>query len=529
MVSSRYEILESLGQGGMGMVFKARDRVLDEVVALKVLRTDVATTPEMAERFRAEIKLARRVTHKNVCRIHEYGEDADLRYISMAFVDGVDLKQVLRQRGGLPRDEGFDVAIQVADGLEAIHEEGIIHRDLKSSNIMRDARGVVRLMDFGIAKQSQGDTLQGLTATGMIVGTPEYMSPEQARGQRLDVRSDVYSMGVVMYELFTGRVPFRGDTPIATIIKHLQEPPPLDLPEAAAIPRPLVGVLRQALAKDPSARHASAGAVAEALRRARPLAQDTTVTLTSTPQPAPTLVATRRAHPDAATVPAQRRRIRRSALVGLALGLGLLAAAPFVWRWASPPAESPAEVPSITLAPEPAATLAAAAGLPTPVPSPSAAAVAQGSASPAPIVARPAVANVPRPSEPVRPTSDATASRVLPEGGPALPTGPRPAVRVVSVNPPRVARGAEAGLVIEYSVEGVTAGADVEVLERRELKSAERSLQVMEERVRRANGAHTSLKAIRPPPETPPGVYTFEARVSIGGAESRGSAVFEVR
>ena len=268
VVAGRYEILALLGQGGMGMVFKARDRQLDEVIALKVLRSDTTITPELSRRFRAEIKMARRVTHKNVCRIHEYGQDGDLQYISMAFVDGVDLKQVLRRQGGLTTQEAFDVAIAVAEALQAVHEEGIVHRDLKTANIMRDARGVVRLMDFGIAKQTEEGS-PGLTATGMIVGTPEYMSPEQCRGEKVDVRSDVYSLGVVVYELFTGRVPFRGETAIATIIKHLQEPPPLDSPEAAPLPGPVVRVLAKALAKNPADRYATAHDVAEALSEAR--------------------------------------------------------------------------------------------------------------------------------------------------------------------------------------------------------------------------------------------------------------------
>ena len=263
---SRYEILGPLGQGGMGMVYKARDRSLDEVVAIKVLRPDFAQDPRMADRFKSEIRLARRVRHRNVCAIHDYGEDQGLFYISMEYLEGVDLKHQLRERGALPAADAYEVAIQIAEGLQAVHEAGIIHRDLKTPNIMRDAGGVARLMDFGIAKR-EGDGTR--TATGHIVGTPEYMSPEQAQGHRVDFRSDIYALGIVVYEIFTGRVPFRGETPISTILKHLHDPPPLDPPEAESIPAAVRSVLRRCLEKDPADRFPSARDVAEALRGAR--------------------------------------------------------------------------------------------------------------------------------------------------------------------------------------------------------------------------------------------------------------------
>jgi hypothetical protein len=220
----------------------------------------------MAQRFRSEIKLARKVSHRNVCRIHEYGEHEGLRYICMELVDGVNLKQLVREGNGLPAGEAYDVAIQMAKGLQAIHDAGIIHRDLKTPNIMRDARGIVRLMDFGIAKQLEGGGSAGLTLAGQMIGTPEYMSPEQGRGYKLDYRTDIYSLGVVIFEVFTGGVPFRGDTPVATVFKHVQEAPALDHPR---IPPPLVPVLRKALAKDPDERYATARGVAAALRLAR--------------------------------------------------------------------------------------------------------------------------------------------------------------------------------------------------------------------------------------------------------------------
>ena len=263
---SRYEIRGPLGRGGMGMVFKAHDRSLDETVAIKILRPEFAQDAKMGERFRSEIKLARKVRHRNVCTIHDYGEDHGLLYISMEFVEGVDLKQILRASGPLSPETAFDVAIQVAEGLQAVHDAGIVHRDLKTPNIMLDNQGMARLMDFGVAKRLGDETL---TATGHIVGTPEYMSPEQAQGRKADFRSDLYAMGIVVYEIFTGHVPFRGDTPLSTILKHLNDPPPLDGAPAARLPRALRPVLRRALAKDPEDRHDSARELAEALRQAR--------------------------------------------------------------------------------------------------------------------------------------------------------------------------------------------------------------------------------------------------------------------
>jgi serine/threonine-protein kinase len=251
----------------MGTVYKANDLVLDETVAIKVLRPDYALDPKMAKRFKTEIKLARKVRHKNVCSIHDYGEYKGFLYISMELIEGVDLKRIMREKGTPPVDECYDLAIQVAEGLQAVHDAGIIHRDLKASNIMRDKAGTVRLMDFGVAKQyGTGGTI---TSTGQVVGTPEYMSPEQAQGHKLDFRSDVYALGVLIYELFTGQVPFRGDTPISTILKHIHEQPPIYGRPSSKIPTPLLPLLRRALAKNPNERQSSVKQVIEELKRAR--------------------------------------------------------------------------------------------------------------------------------------------------------------------------------------------------------------------------------------------------------------------
>ena len=265
VIGGRYRVVAPLGRGGMGAVYRAHDEVLDEDVALKILRPEVAGTPEMAARFRSEIKLARKVSHWNVCRIHEYGEEGGLQYISMELISGATLKDRLRA-GPLPPDQAFDVSIQIAEGLAAIHKVGIIHRDLKSPNVMIDDKGTAKVMDFGIAKPASAGT-DG-ASTGYVLGSPEYMSPEQARGRRADFRSDLYSLGIVVFEAFTGRVPFRGATPVETLMMHVEAPPPIDDP-SLALPPALLPVLRSALAKDPAARFPDAAAMAEALKAAR--------------------------------------------------------------------------------------------------------------------------------------------------------------------------------------------------------------------------------------------------------------------
>ena len=219
-LASRYEIQGLLGRGGMGLVFKALDHTLGEVVALKVLLPGIDLSPEVLQRFRSEAKLARKVHHRNVCAILGYEEDGDVPFIVMELVLGTDLKRHLHKVGAMEWEDGFEVSLQVTEGLAAIHEAGVIHRDLKPANITRDDKGIVRVMDFGIAK---GGTHAGLTDDGKCVGTIDYMSPEQIMSGDIDARSDIYSFGVVIYELFTGRVPFKGDTPAATMRKHLEE------------------------------------------------------------------------------------------------------------------------------------------------------------------------------------------------------------------------------------------------------------------------------------------------------------------
>ena len=262
-ISGRYELTGVLGRGGMGTVYRAHDHSLDEDVALKVLSETVEDSADADRRFRAEIRLARKVRHPNVCAIHEYGQLEDLQYIVMELVHGQDLRKYLDSRGRLSMTEALDLAREIGEGLQAIHDAGVIHRDLKLANVMRDGAGRLRLMDFGIAKRA-GDMMS--TVTGHIVGTPEYMSPEQVQGQPVDARADIYSLGVMTYELLTGRVPFRAETPLGLIMMHVHEPPKLN---DDAIPGEVAAILGKALAKKPEDRYESARAFSSALTAAR--------------------------------------------------------------------------------------------------------------------------------------------------------------------------------------------------------------------------------------------------------------------
>jgi serine/threonine protein kinase len=258
LLAGRYEIQELLGAGALGRVYRALDRTLNEAVAVKVLHPETTRSAEITRRFRNEIKLARRVRHVNVCAIHEYGEEGPLRFVAMELVEGADLQRVLREKGPLPPAEIYEVALQVARGLGAIHDAGVIHRDLKTSNIVRDHTGAVRLLDFGIAKRRTPTGTLALTNVERVVGTPEYMSPEQIRGDDLDPRSDIYSFGIVLFELCTGTLPFEGKTPLDTMLRQVNEPPPLYGDRAARIPPALLSLLRRLLAKDPAGRPTAA-------------------------------------------------------------------------------------------------------------------------------------------------------------------------------------------------------------------------------------------------------------------------------
>jgi serine/threonine protein kinase len=242
----------------MGVVYRAHDRELDEPVAIKTLKPDsIQADGTSLERFKQEIRLARRITHRNVLRTHDFGEAGGTPYISMEYLEGVTLKDLVKNKGALPLGVGLRVAKQMCQGLEAAHQQGVVHRDIKPQNMLiLPETGDVKIMDFGIARVSEMKAgAAGLTSTGMVMGTPDYMPPEQAQGQPADFRSDIYSMGVVLFEIFTGRMPFDGDTPMAVVLSHIQKPPPSPRAVNARLPAALERVILRCLEKNPANRY----------------------------------------------------------------------------------------------------------------------------------------------------------------------------------------------------------------------------------------------------------------------------------
>jgi len=262
VLGSRYEILSLLGQGGMGAVYKAHDIELERLVALKIIRPELTTNPEMLRRFKQELILARQVTHRNVIRIFDLGQADGFKFITMEYLEGEDLRAILKKKGKLPPDEAARIVLQICRALEVAHGEGVIHRDLKPPNIMLDANGRAYVMDFGIARSAN---LPGMTQTGALIGTPEYMSPEQGKGEKLDERSDLFSLGVISYELVTGQSPFYSDTPLATLWKRMQEKAKPLCEVDPAIPKPLSDIVAKAMEIEPADRFASAGEMAQQL------------------------------------------------------------------------------------------------------------------------------------------------------------------------------------------------------------------------------------------------------------------------
>ena len=261
----RYQIIEELGQGGMGKVYKVYDDKIKEKIALKLLKPDIIRDNHTIERFRNELKLARKIRHKNVCQMFDLGEAEGAHYITMEYVSGQDLKGLMGQTGQLTVGTAVHIAKQICEGLVEAHNLGVVHRDLKPGNIMIDKKGIVRIMDFGIARSLES---KGITENGMMIGTPTYMSPEQAEGAEVDQRSDIYSLGVILYEMLTGEVPFKGETPMAIALKHLNEN--LRDPKSinTEIPSELSRAVLQCLEKKKEKRYQSAGELLSELIKA---------------------------------------------------------------------------------------------------------------------------------------------------------------------------------------------------------------------------------------------------------------------
>ena len=253
--AKRYTIIEELGKGGMGNVYKASDTELSEKVAIKLINPKIAADKKTIERFRNELKLARKIRHKNVCQMYDLNRENEKYYITMEYVPGEDLKSFIRRSRQLSINGAISITRQVCEGLIEAHKHGVIHRDLKPSNIMIDREGNVRIMDFGIARSLKS---KSITGSGIMIGTPEYLSPEQADGEDIDRRSDIYSLGVILYEIVSGQLPFQGDTPLSLAVKHRIEKPEDPRTINSHIPESLSRIILKCLEKNREDRYQNA-------------------------------------------------------------------------------------------------------------------------------------------------------------------------------------------------------------------------------------------------------------------------------
>jgi eukaryotic-like serine/threonine-protein kinase len=254
VVADRYELEELVGTGGMSSVFKARDRLLERPVALKILHEHYIADPDYVERFRREARAVAQLAHPNIVTVIDRGEQDGRQFIVFEYVDGENLKQVVHREGAMPVRDAVDLGLQVARALGYAHHRGIVHRDVKPQNVILNEDGRAKVTDFGIARSLDVD---GVTQTGTVLGTSDYIAPEQAQGQPVDDRTDVYSLGVVLYELLTGEVPFRGEGFVAVAMQHVNEPPPNVLDRRGDVPPRLALAIERAMSKRPEDRQAS--------------------------------------------------------------------------------------------------------------------------------------------------------------------------------------------------------------------------------------------------------------------------------
>ena len=281
--AGRYQVIEELGIGGMGRVYKVQDLEVGERIALKLLRAEIAARGDMIRRFREELRLARRVSHKNVCRMFDLGSFEGTSYITMEYVDGEDLKRFLRRSGHLTVGKAVAIALQVGEGLAEAHRLGVVHRDLKPQNVMIDGEGNARIMDFGIARSVRAE---GVTAAGAMIGTPEYMSPEQVDGKAADPRADIYALGVILFEMLSGRLPFEGDTPLSVAVKHKTDAPPDPRTLNPAIPAGLAAAVLKCLEKDREKRYGTVAGLMADLERVGDEAAETAGSSAALPEKA---------------------------------------------------------------------------------------------------------------------------------------------------------------------------------------------------------------------------------------------------
>ncbi len=264
LLDDRYEILEKIGGGGMAIVFKAKDNALNRLVAIKVLRSEFIEDDDFIEKFKREAQSAASLSHPNIVSIYDVGVHENINYIVMEYIKGGTLKELIRNKGALAYDVATNYAIQICGAMENAHKNGIVHRDIKSHNIMLKDETMVKVTDFGIARAATSSTM---TNTGNLIGSVHYFSPEQAKGVHTDEKSDIYSFGVVMYEMLTGRLPFEGDTPVAVALKQIQEDPVSPSTINRAVPRSLEDILLKCMEKEPAERYKDAGEILKDLKQ----------------------------------------------------------------------------------------------------------------------------------------------------------------------------------------------------------------------------------------------------------------------
>ncbi|HEX3686054.1 MAG TPA: protein kinase [Gaiellaceae bacterium] len=255
LIAERYELEELVGTGGMSSVYRAHDRLLERDVALKVLHEEYTADTDYVERFRREARSVAQLSHPNIVTVIDRGEQDDRQFIVFEYIPGENLKKLVQRVGPLPEEDAVRLALQIARALGFAHENGLVHRDVKPQNVLLNGDGQAKVTDFGIARSL--DVKGGLTQTGTVMGTSDYIAPEQARGSRVDAQSDIYSLGAVLYELLTGEVPFPGDNFVAVAMRHINEPPPSVRERRPDVSPRLDAVIRRAMAKEPRDRFGS--------------------------------------------------------------------------------------------------------------------------------------------------------------------------------------------------------------------------------------------------------------------------------